>query len=249
MQCLSLTSYQQARDLCAARRFATKGRRLDNYTRIRLIPAQGAHPERLEISDGGKRPTATLHPHNFVEIPRIEDFTAHTMWWFFGLSLDRDKKGYKYACDVLGTRFLVDAPIYGRFEAGRLLLVDGKPVPTLTKDADASLQWRRDKQAMDRVFLTCCKLHAFSEYTSAEVRSELRQRDLPDWASGILGFVRLVQAKDADGMAKFLAAHVLRAWASYQPDTIHVALKLAYQSFYASKRRDILVAAGARLET
>jgi len=248
MQCLDLTSYQQARELCAGKRFAKKGRKLDNYTRIRLIPAAGADTERLEILNWQGKATATLYPHNLVAIPAIEKFTTHQMWVFFHLYTDRTMKKYKYVSDVVGRKYLVDAPVYGRFEQGRLLLVDGKPIPDLVKDDAASLAWRRQRGEMTRAFTTCCKLHAFSELAPREARLGMPQREW-DNEKRIAEFVRLTREVDVNGMAQFLAGCALRAWVEYQTEPLHEALIGSYRSFYERCRRDILVAAGARVET
>lgn len=249
MQCLDLTSYQQARALCAGKRFAKKGRKLDNYTRIKLIPALTAEiPERLEIYNWRTTTIATLHPHNFVQIPQIEHFTSHQMWVFFHLYTDRNKKKYKYVSDVVGRKYLVDAPVYGRFEQGKLLLVDGKPIPDLVKDDAASLAWRRQRSEMTRAFTTCCKLHAFSELCPREARLGMPQREW-DREKRIAEFVRLTREVDVHGMAQFLVGCSMPSWVEYQPEPLHETLVNHYRSFYERCRRDILVAAGARVET
>jgi hypothetical protein len=248
MQCLDLTSYQQARALCAGKRFEKKGRKLDNYTRIRLISAAGADTERLEILNWQNRAIATLYPHNLVAIPAIEKFTTHQMWLFFHLYTDRNKKKYKYVSGVVGRKYLVDAPVYGRFEQGKLLLVDGKPIPTIEKDSDASLVWRRQKQQMDKAFTTCCKLEAFGEYALRVNRMSMTQRDLGH-SDRCAEFVRLVRECDVHGMAAFMAAIGLATWVDYKHDVLHQAFRDSYKNYYVRNRRDILIAAGARVET
>jgi hypothetical protein len=247
MRCMSLHSYKEARELCSGKRFLTKGRKLDNYSRMIFVPATGTSGEHIDIYTWRQRRAATMYPDETVVISEIMRFSTHQQYSFFTLWVGRDKKRYRYVTDVSGNKYLTDYPIKGKYLMGRLILTDGTPVPTLEKDDAASLQWRRDKQAMDRTFKTCCQLGAFDHLTQSEARM-VAGRTYNDFSAE--AFVEMVRANDAHAMAHYIGAVQLRSWVNYANNgTFSAILREAYEAHYNRHRRDILIAAGARVAT
>lgn len=253
MHCIQLFSYDQARNLCSGSRFAKKGRRLCNYAKIWFIPAQGGDTERLEIrrSYGAKVPLALLYPTNTVHIPNVTRLTANELSHWFGLFIGRDKKKYQFVEDRFGNAFLTSHEVIGSFPTSvemrrpGVLLREGVKVPTVIKNDDASLRWRRRKREFDTLFKTCCKLQVFSDLMSGE-----RQRTQETWATHPQTFVQAVMDQDTRKMAELIAAMHLPSYRSYaDTEKFSSAMLTVYEQHYEKFRLRILVASGARVET
>jgi hypothetical protein len=250
MHVKKLGTYAEARKLCEGKRFVEKGRRLSNSTSIKLYNA-GSENEHIAIGRGAwasrhcpqyARPfegVAQFHPDNRLT-GNWAWFSSHELGYFFGVQFTRSRHGYKVMRDISGREVLSDHSIVLRMlPTGRTAVIDaGQPVPDLRKDDDASLEWMRAKRAFDKTLFCALKLGAFDELIKdTNVRASARGMHIP-----VKPFIQAVQFMDMEAMVRLIAPHM--HWASSDAE----GWRHAYKKCYAQRRRDILIAAGARID-
>lgn len=242
-----LESYKQARELCAHKRFETKGRRLDNYTVIRLVD-KDKPTEHIEIcqrtwKDGPRPIGTTLYPDDTAYSTNIRWFTTHHHTYLMGITVGRNNRGH-YVCYAGQETCRADRPI--KFKLGRTWrILEGEPVPAIEKSAEGSLEWQRAKRDFDKVFKVYCKLAlAHSEYLRPEVRQEFRTQ--PEYRLQPDHFVKAVKTADHEYMVRLLLSAVY--WYAATPEQVAERIVGEYAAYYRRRRTQILVAAGARVE-
>jgi len=260
----TLVSYSNMRKLCEGKRYATIGRRLDNYT-VMVLRHRGTNKECIDITHKawnkdreGLKPEevkakkipayvpaenvmASVTPDDLVKIPSVTRFSSHQLGMLFRLWTNRDKKKYLYVHDQHHTRFLADHPVTCRLERTGCRLLEGNPVPRITKDDAASLEWLRAYRTFEKSFRCAVIVGAYDEV--------IHDRGHP-WRSGwkphseeqVAQFVELVKSCDVEGMVKHLAPNFGRHTTDAQSALAFLKLH------YTRNRRDILIASGARVK-
>lgn len=159
----------------------------------------------------------------------------------FNIWPDRSRHNYKVIKDSNNTEMLYDKPVELFInETGRCgKLVGGTPVPVHSKDNAASLEWRRAKQQFDKTFTCALKVGAYVDlYHDNDLTGRWGDRhERPDEE-----FVKAVRDCDPEAMVRFMLPYI------YKRSTPE-CLIAEYKRLYARRRRDILVAAGARIKT
>ena len=246
MMISDLTSYAEARKLCENKRFADKGRRLDNYTRLRLVNPNTSD-EYITIEQGWRSAyeIARLYKNDTAVVPNVRRFTSHQMNYLMGGYVARNKqKYYEYHSYGAGLTVLATAPI--TFRLGRYWVpIEGKPVPAIEKDKDQSTEWSVIKRQFDKVMTVMMKMHTAVQYAEPAARHEL-SKDASNHLSA-QSFVEAVRANDHDRMIR-MTAQSMAWWGSYRQEIFCESLHEHYKSYYRRHRTAILVAAGARKE-
>lgn len=256
MHIRDLGTYRECRDLCEGKRYRTNGRRIDNYTVLKLVDRDTPN-ERIAIcrrswipyDKSEKRkdpePFAWYNMNNTIDIPRVGMFSTHQLGVLFGLYPTRSRHDYKVVRDTYGNEMLYGEPIKLLMnDAGTCAkLIGGTPTPTHQKDSHGSLEWRRAKHAFDKTFLCALKVGAFADlYHNAELCGNWKERT----ASTDEKFVEAVRACDPEAMVRFMLPFIYKRTT---PEMSRECLIQEYKNLYARRRRDILVAAGARVKS
>lgn len=272
MKVFKLGSYAVVRGMCSGKRYATKGRLIDNYTAVRLEQRDTPHehiiiaqkrwnPDRgyeSKLSTAEKEklpkwvlgdPVAKYYPNHEVELTRINYFSTHQRETLFRVYAGRDKHKYKTLTDGYGKKVLFeDGVVLKMDDAGiRGKIIKGTPVPSLAKDDAASLQWRREWLAFRKAFAAVIKVGAHSElYMDEDLRADA-WKNTKDFLEPE-AFVEVVRSHNYELMVKFAMRYIGR-WVAGDQQAIQKLVLSSIQNHYNRSRRDILVAAGARFDT
>jgi len=252
-----LGMYAEARAFCVGKRYAHKGRRIDNYTVLRLENA-GTDSEFITIGQKrwvskdsvDKNPVAQIamfYPDNTIICDRIGRFSTHQLSVLFHVWADRDRHNYKVLKDTAGGMVMYGEPVRLKMIGPNGIsaqIIDGTPVPLLEKKADASTEWAKAKRQFDRSFKCALMVGAFVEvYHGEAMRDRMYWRHRNEMTTN--RFVEIVRSMDLEAMVHYLLPLLYIRQTS---DLGRDHLLAEYRRYYERRRRDILIAAGARVD-
>jgi len=245
---IPLNKYVETRKVCYGPRFKEKGRLIDRYTRAILRNRDKIGEEYIDITNWRGTVIATLTGDDMLSIPAVTHFTRPQLRELLGLYIERNSQRFYVVEDCFNQypKMRADKPIRVKMMGcGRGMVVGGEQVPHIVKDDEGSSEWRSAKFKFDKHLRVLCKLETFDP---ADYEVGIRWRSDRISSSEAAQYVQAVRESNMEWVVRTLARY-MRGYNPWTRQSFNTTMVDLHKNYYDRNRREILLAAGARVAT